>query len=401
MAILKRNEVNQTLPLYLQLEKIIRGEVSSGKIKPGAPLPREEELCRAYKVSSITVKRALRDLTREGLLIRIQSKGTFVRPEFVPKLPAPKQTLRKVMALVVPDIEDAFIREIYKGVEAVASQHGYLVAVQTSDRDVVRETRNIELLKEGMADGALIFPNWGRFNANQILNLKKAGFPFVLIDRFFRDIKTDMVTVDNLQGAQEAVKYLLDLGHRRIAHIMGAECTANEDRFEGYLKALSAAGISYNPSLVRKIQPFELENSIRFEPDDIGGYDETLALIKQEPRPTAIFAGNDHLALGCLKALKDRKIRVPQDIAVFGFDDLKFSAQLEVPLSTVSQPKFEIGKESAEILLRRIQEKDRTKTPEYIHALLKTRLIIRATTGQQPLPPPDMIEQSGATILSS
>jgi len=364
----------------------LRGEIVSGKIKPGTQLPKDEALCRLYKVSFITVKRALQDLAREGLLIRIKSKGTFVRPGFVPNSPAIFQTnarersLRKIITLIVPDIEDAFIQGIYKGIETVASRQGYLVAVQTSSQDVSREIKNIEQLKDGMTDGALIFPNWGRFNANQILELKQTGFPFVLVDRFFRDIKTDMVTVDNIEGAYRAVKHLIDLGHRRIAHVMGTECSSNEDRFEGYLKALSEAGIPYTPALVRKIQPFETEGSIRFEPDDIGGYTEAIALSRQNPRPTAIFADNDYLALGCLKALKERKIRVPQDVAVVGFDDLKFAAQLEVPLTTVWQPTFEMGKKAAELLLLRIGERKRSKTAKPVHVLLKTRLVVRQST---------------------
>jgi len=368
----------------MQLEKTIRAAIVSGKIKPDDPLPSEESLCRTYKLSSITVERALRDLAADGLLIRIKGKGTFVRPKRNSSKAAlaPPLKKNKTVAMIVPDIEDALIHEVYKGIESVASRNGYLIIVQSSCRDVVKETKNIELLREGMVDGALIFPNWSRFNAAQILSLKNDKFPFVLIDRFFRDIETDTVTVDNVRGAYEGIKHLLDLGHRRIAGIMGVECTAVEDRLEGYLKALQEAGIPYDPALVKKIKPVEANGSIHFEPDERGGYAEAVALIKQTPRPTAIFAANDNLARNCLIVLKDRKIRVPQDIAVLGFDDRNFAAQLDPPLTTVRQPIFEMGAKSMEILLRRIREKSAGKTTPCIHFLLKTKLIIRESTAE-------------------
>ncbi|MDD2709152.1 MAG: GntR family transcriptional regulator [Verrucomicrobiae bacterium] len=380
---MKALPTSNALPLYLQLEEIIRKDVANGQLRPGELLPREEELCRTYKVSPITVKRALVDLTRGGLLMRIKSKGTFVRPDFSPKPPATVSmpARRKLLSFIVPDIEDLFLHEIYQGVESVAGANGYLVSVLSSNCDVSKEVKNLEFLKEGMAEGAIIFPFWGRANVTQLLELKKMRFPFVLIDRFYRDMKTDMVVVDNFSGGCEAARHLLSLGHRKIAHIMGVECTANEDRFEGYLSALNKAGIQPLPSLVRKIQPFEAEDSIRFEPDDVGGYNETLALLKQKERPTAIFAGNDYIALGCLKALKEKGICVPRDMALVGFDDLSFSVRLEIPLTTVHQPKFEIGRQATELLLKRLQEKQAVEKPEPVQLVLKTELVVRESSG--------------------
>ncbi|MFH0797520.1 MAG: GntR family transcriptional regulator [Candidatus Omnitrophota bacterium] len=372
MKIDRKNSV----PFYIQVRENIRSQIENGEKKSMESLPSEDILCNKYKVSRITIKKALGDLKREGYIVRIQRKGTFVNFEKPRK--EKKQELmigEKLLAFVVPDIEDIFISEIYPGIKKVATQNGYQAVIFSSDKSIEKEVANIELLKKSNIPGAIIFPCWGRFNALQILELKKRGYPFVLIDRYFRDIQTDMVVVDNYRGAYQAVKYLISLGHRKIGHIMGADCTSNEDRFEGYRAALNQAGIPFNSYLVRKIQPFETEGSLRFEPDDVGGYKETLALLALKKRPTAIFGGNDYLTLGCCKAVKKMGLKIPDDISIVGFDDLKISSYREIPLTTVRQPKYEIGKRACEILIKRIKGGWVKKKVEKI--ILPTELVTR------------------------
>lgn len=357
----------------------------------------EDILCKEYQVSRITIKKALEDLKKEGYIIRIKRKGTFVnferdqpvgarftyaRKGIEPAAKERNENLKmgtKMLAFIVPDIEDAFISEIYQGIKEASTEDGYELATFSSDKNTEKEVQNIELLKESNIGGAIIFPYWGRFNALQILGLKKTNFPFVPIDRYFKDIKTDYVGVDNYKGAYQAVKHLIGLGHKKIAHIKGVDCTANEGRFEGYRGAVSHAGIPYNPLLVSEIQPFETEGSLRFEPDDTGGYKEALVLLSQKDKPTAIFAGNDYIALGCYKAIKEMELKVPDDISLAGFDDLKFSSHLEVPLTTVRQPKYEIGKKSCEILMKKI--KGQRAKDKFEQVILPTELIIRESCG--------------------
>ncbi len=368
------------LPLYIQIREIIRRQIENGEKRPMEPLPPEDILCKEYQVSRITIKKALEDLKKEGYIIRIKRKGTFVNFEKPQK--EKKETFkieRKTIAFIVPDIEDTFISEIYQGIQKLSIENGYQVVIFSSDKNIEKEVANIELLEESNIEGAIIFPYWGRFNASQILGLKKRSFPFVLIDRYFRDIETDTVIVDNYKGAYQAVKHLIDLGHKKIAHIMGVDCTANEDRFEGYRAALNRANISYNPSLVKKIKPFETEGSLRFEPDDIGGYKQALALLSRKGRPTAIFTGNDHIALACYNLIKELGLKVPDDVALVSFDDLKFSSHLEVPLTTVRQPKYEIGKKACEILIKKIKgQRVKDKVEQVI---LPTELIVRESSG--------------------
>jgi len=388
--VMKKTKIDRKnpLPLYIQIREIIRSQIEKGERKPMEALPPEEVLCGEYGVSRITIKKALGDLKKDGYVIRIKRKGTFVSSE---KPREEKKQIfaagKKVIAFVVPDIEDVFISEIYRGVKTVSAEGGYEIVIFSSDKDVEKESGNIELLKESDIEGAIIFPYWGRFNASQILGLKRAAFPFVLIDRFFRDIKTDYVIVDNFRGAYKAVKCLIDSGYKRIGHIMGVDCTANEDRLEGYRAALSGAGIPYNPSLVREIQPFETGGNVRFEPDDIGGYEEARALLSDKERPAAIFAGNDYIALGCYKAIKEMGLKVPDDVSVIGFDDLKFSSHLEVPLTTVKQPKYEIGKQACQILIEKIRGqrakgKGQSAKDKVKQVVLPVELVVRKSVAQ-------------------
>ncbi|MFA7373224.1 MAG: GntR family transcriptional regulator [bacterium] len=370
-----RVDKNNALPLYLQLEALIRNEIEFGAWKAGEILPTEEEFCRKYNVGQITVKRALRDLAKEGLLSRIKGKGTFVKPSI------PVAGRRNKIALIVPDIDDIFISEIYHGIEEVAVAKGYRVATYSSGRQIENENQNIGALIESDENGAIIFPYWGRFNASGILALKRKGFPFVLIDRYFPEIQADTVTVDNIGGAITAVAHLIELGHKRIGHIGGVNCTANEDRLEGYRRALGEAGIPYDADIVKRITATDMDESIRFEPDDVGGYKQMKELLCVSERPTAFFAGNDYIAFGAIRAVKEVGLKIPDDVAIAGFDDLKFSASLEIPLTTVYQPKYEIGKTAASILMEKIEDKD----TEIRRIVLPTSLVVRESSGAKPI----------------
>ena len=379
---MKRIDKTNPFPLYMQLRDILREQVLSGEKNPGDHIPYEYDLCKMYEVSTVTVKNALKELEKEGLIIRIKRKGTFVADTKITK-EAVSLRRNNALAYIVPDIEDVFISDICRGIETAADKKGYKFAVYSSNRSVEKEIENINLLKERREEGAIIFPNWGRANTEQVFELKREGIPFVLIDRYFRDIETDRVTVDNTGGAYLAVKHLINLGCRKIAHISGVDCTANKDRLEGYRRALNEEEILYNPGLVREIFPDDRNGSIRFEPDDIGGYKEMKRLLVPKDRPEAVFAGNDYLALGALKAIEEKGLRVPEDIALAGFDDLKFSSTLNVPLTTVHQPRFEIGKKAAEILINKIEANKKGKEINLKQIVLPVKLVVRQSCGAQ------------------
>lgn len=363
---------NNSLPLYIQLREEIRAQIESGAFPPGYRLPFELELAEQYGVSSVTVKRGLRDLAEEGLIVRIKRKGTFVSPRGLASRISPK-----TIALIVPDIEDVLISEVYRGVAAAARRVGCKVSILSSDRNLAHEAENIRDLGKHGEEGAIIFPHWGRSNAELIFELKAKKFPFVLVNRFFRDIETDYVVTDNRAGAGDAVEHLVRLGHRQIGCISWVECTSVEDRLAGYRLALGRHRIPYDEKLVRSILDEDREQFRSIEPAS-GGYLEMQRLLALRERPTAVFAVSDRLAIGAMRAINEAGLQIPRDIAVVGFDDLRYAADLD--LTTVAQPAFETGERAAEILFER-----KSKTTETTwgcrQIVLPPKLIIRGSCG--------------------
>ena len=375
-----RADRTNPLPLYIQVREDIRGQIEAGRLLPGDRLLLESALTEQYAVSSITIKRALRDLAREGVVLRIKRKGTFVSPR---KISRPESgPWSKTLALIIPAIEDLFLSEIYRGLADVARRAGYAVSILSSDREIEKEEGNIRNLGTRAEQGAVIFPNWGRASAEQIFELKRRKFAFVLVNRYFRDIQTHYVVADNRTGACEAVEHLIRLGHRRIGCIGWVECTAVEDRLSGYRLALGRHGIPYDETLVRGILDDDRQNYARVEPAS-GGYQEAKKLLQLADRPTAIFAVSDRLAVGAMRAITEAGLQIPQDVALVGFDDVRYAADLD--LTTVAQPAFETGKSAAEILIGQIEGGGRGsgngRADKFRQVVLPTQLIVRGSCG--------------------
>jgi DNA-binding LacI/PurR family transcriptional regulator len=204
-----------------------------------------------------------------------------------------------------------------------------------------------------------------------------------LVNRCFRDIQTNYVIADNCAGACEAVEHLIRLGHRRIGCIGWVECTAVEDRLRGYRLALGRHAIPYDEMLVRGILDEERQNYAGVEPAS-GGYQEMKQLLQLGQRPDAVFAVSDRLAVGAMRAITEAGLQIPGDVALVGFDDVRYAADLD--LTTVAQPAFETGKTAAEILIGQIEGGDRNGSDDKLQQIvLPTRLIVRGSCGGQRL----------------
>ncbi|MDD4559063.1 MAG: substrate-binding domain-containing protein, partial [bacterium] len=207
-----------------------------------------------------------------------------------------------------------------------------------------------------------------------LFELKMAGYPFVMIDRYFRELETDYVVTDNKRGGFLATEHLIKLGHKRIGIILGLSCTAIEDRFEGYREALAQYGLIHEPALVRRLERADAEKS---EPSGQEGYNEALDLLKE--RPTAIFATNDFLAREAIKAVQDAGMDIPKDISVVGFDNQAFAEYCTPPLTTVAQPFYRQGQKAAEILLEKV---DAAADEEPYHCVMPPELVLRGSSAK-------------------
>jgi len=253
-----------------------------------------------------------------------------------------RQQATHVLGLVVSDVANPFFGALVKSISAVARSRDYHLLLQDTDESPIREKEAVEVLLAERIDGVLICPV--QEDTTAIEKLVRSGIPVVLIGRRFQDLPVDYVVPDDTQGGRLAAEHLLQLGHRRIGMINAPErISSARERYEGFVEAHQAYGLSIEPELVRSDVV-----------DHIAGYRETAALLEQMPEVTAIVAYSDFVAFGVARAIWERGLRIPEDISLIGFDDTPLATCLPVPLSTVRSPIQELGVEAIEVLCSKI-----------------------------------------------
>jgi LacI family transcriptional regulator len=278
-----------------------------------------------------------------------------------------KQT--KSVGVIVPDSANPFFANVTRSIERELFTYHYNVILGNSDGNVDKALRYLKVMTERQVDG-LIFIDVGA--SSSILNdlLRVLSIPLVLVDRVVPGVEVDYVTVTNIRGGFDATNHLLALGHRRIACLSGPrDLPTSSDRLTGYVRALNEAGISPEEHLV-------YAGDFQIEEGYIGG----IHLLGQSPRPTAIFAANDLMAVGVMRAAADFGLSIPADLSVVGFDDIPLARFTNPALTTITQPITQLGVITASFMLRRIQ--DGSLPPE--RKVLETDLIIRHTTAPVP-----------------
>ena len=272
-----------------------------------------------------------------------------------------------ILACVIPDISNPFFPELVRGVEDAGRARGYATLLCNTDDDPDKEADYLRLLDRRRVDGLILIPSRDEAPPPPLLHLMGRGTPVVVADRRLDGFAGDVVLVDNQIGARLAARHLLDLGHRRIGIVNRALDTSTaRERQAGFRHELEAAGC-FDEALVR-FGSYTLES---------GGAMATELLGAGAP-PSAILAGNDLLAIGALQAAAEMGLRVPQDLAVVGFDGILLSRIVVPRLTTVAQPIYELGRLAAELVLRRSEDPERRAKTH----LLKPELQLGASTGR-------------------
>jgi LacI family transcriptional regulator len=269
------------------------------------------------------------------------------------------------LGLVVLDVTNPFFTEVARGVEDVANEANYVIMLCNSDDSLSKEGRYLHMLEEQRTAGILITPV--QDESDSLRRLRQKHVPVVLLDRPSRAQDLCSVTVDDELGGEMAACHLLELGHRRIAFVRGSlsnrQCA---ERRMGVRRAIKKAG--YDPADILIDIPVAALNASAGE----GCVDMTLS-----HKPTAVFCANDLLALGVMRGLLERKLRIPDDVALVGYDDVEFAASLSPALTSVRQPKYQLGRAAAELLLREINSSGEHRHQQLVY---QPELIVRTST---------------------
>jgi LacI family transcriptional regulator, galactose operon repressor len=267
------------------------------------------------------------------------------------------------IGLVIPDAANPYYGELARAVEEVSFQNGYTVILGHSSHLLERELRYAQVLRSKQVDGAIFHPSTS--DLGPIRFLGQAGIQVVILERVLKGYAC--IVVDDERGGYLATRHLLDLGHRRIGCIVRAgDTTTSAARVDGYRAALKEAGVSWDDRLV-VASTFEYA----------AGEEAARRLLRLRHRPTALVAHNDIMAIGAIKAFNENGLQVPADVSVVGFDDIALARYVRPPLTTVSNPKLEMGHAAAELLLRLLShEPVDLKNPEK----LPVHLVVRGST---------------------
>jgi DNA-binding LacI/PurR family transcriptional regulator len=324
---------------------------------------RIKDVARRAGVSSATVSRVLSNKPHVSDEVRQRILAAMEELDYQPSRVARSLRVQRsrIIGLIISDIQNPFFNTLARAVEDVAYAHQYAVFLCNSDEDIDKEKLYIELMQAERVAGVMISPTHERDTPCQ--KLIKAGIPMVIIDRKVADLDVDTVVVDNITGAFELVSHLIGDGHSRIGAVLGTPAaTTGRERYEGYEQALTAYKLPILPNLVRTGIPKE---SV--------GYRLTHELLDLPDPPRALFTGNDLLTTGALKAIHERGLRIPDDIALGAFDELEWMSLVQPPLTVVAQPTYDIGRTAADLLLKRIQgREDPPQTVEF-----KPNIVVR------------------------
>jgi len=306
--------------------------------------------------------------TRRKVQAAVRELG--YRPNTIARSMVTKST--RTIGLVITDITNPFFAQLVRGIEDVTWQHGYTLVLANTDENREREQAVVYALQEKRVDAFIIVPASSQ-SAPHLEELFLQDIPMVLVDRAVNGLKVDTIMVDNEGGAYQAVRHLINLGHRRIGLILdNLDITTNKERMEGYRRALVERDLIVEQALIQSCQ-FTRQSA----------FELVSQMLRNSNRPTALFTANNFMTVGATKAIQEAGLHIPQDIALVGFDDLEWN-QLNCPqLTAVAQPVAEIGSIAAQRILSRL--KGDSASPMEIR--LKTTFIIRDSCGAKPTQP--------------
>lgn len=332
-----------------------------------------KDIAKALGLSTSTVSRALRDSyeispeTKQRVLEYAQKINYQPNPIAL----SLKERKSRSIGVIVCEIANSFFSQIINGIESVATERGYNIIIAQSHESASRELSDLQFLASRSVDGIIMSVGSEATDYSFLKELTERGLPVVFFDRVAPGIETHKVTAGNTEGAYKAVSYLIEKGYRKIAAIANAKgLSITQERIAGYKQALIDHGLPVEESLIQYCQHGGLLT------DELN--DAFKQLWKQKKKPDAIFAAADKITTGCLRILKQKQLKVPNDVALIGFSNNDLTELLAPPLSIIKQPAVEMGIAATELLLQLIESKRPVTSFEC--RVLPTELIIRQST---------------------
>jgi DNA-binding LacI/PurR family transcriptional regulator len=339
------------------------------------------DIAKLCGVSTATVSLVLSDNPRISKETKRKVLKVVKQLGYYPNISARalSTNITKTLCVVVPQIShvfsDPFFGESLSGVYDYASKAGYRILFEVATYEFCFYKRYLQLFKERSIDGMLYIGS--TLNDTYLVDIEKEGYPFILVGSYFPEGKGPQLSYvigDNVKGGYLATKHLIELGHRRIAFITGHfKVISAWDRFLGYKQALKEAGITFDKSLIAKAD-FDEQTGYQAMKKLFDRFNDKVG---KNDGFTAVFAGNDLMALGAIRAIKEKGLKVPDDIAVVGMDNIRMASFGESPLTTVEYNVYQMGKIACQKIIEQIEK----KTVYQIKEVLPVKLVIRESCG--------------------
>ena len=333
-----------------------------------------KDIAEYLKITPSSVSKALSNHPRISEKTKEAVKKAVIELNYRPNqiATALKKGKSRLIGVVVPRTNSSFFSSVVESIEEVLSEHDYKMIVTQSRESYEKECTSIDTLLQIQVDGIISSLANETTDFSHYIRIKDKGIPLVLFDRGEDEINVDYVGIDDYQSSILVVNHLVSNGCQRIAHVAGHRHTRiYEERIAGYIEALRINGLPIDKSLI-------LESDLTI--DD--GRKKAQQLISSENMPDAIYAAGDFAALGVFQVLQKHRIRVPEEIALVGFSNERFTSLIKPSISSVEQQSTEIGKIAAETLLKRITDPD--SVPELNKVILMPELIVRESSRKTP-----------------
>lgn len=370
-------------PLYALIIDDIKRKIEEGMYTVHQQIPTEMELADQFGVSRITSKRALLELERSGYIYRKRGSGSFVKERAGDKEPFLGGTSgapQRIISMILPYMAANGHLDYMRGATEYLESKGYYLSIHCTDWNPEKEKELLTRLPKHGFSGIILYPISSIHNM-EVLNLQYIDqYPIVTMDQYYDSIPVPSVCSDNFRGGYIAAQRLIELGHRRIAFVssIGIEYRSSvRDRYFGYCQALKDGGLPSDAELV--ITDFYRQVN---EENKEAFYEEMIQILLAR-KATAIQAEHDELGLELLRVCLASNIQVPDQLSLVGFDDEEVSRHFEVPLATVRQNKYEIGRRAAEAVIDLIEERRLGEKRVLVPIMLQERQSIGPFAGER------------------